>query len=210
VIASALRAMVPPGVAVVAGPVADFGGALFPEETAVVARAVDKRVAEFTAGRVAARQALLQIGVVAGALPKGPGGAVVWPAGTTGSLSHGGSMVAALAVRLGPMQALGVDVEPESERVDPLADTICTACEAEAARCWTLGLLRVFSAKEAAFKALYPQAGRLFGFHALEVTLEDGAFVARVVEALGPLEAGTQVAGRQALAGGFVLSAVAL
>jgi 4'-phosphopantetheinyl transferase EntD len=214
VIEPALRSLLPPEVAVVAGPVVGFTGPLFPPEQATIARAVPKRVAEFTAGRIAARRALSQAGVTAGALERGPGGAVVWPMGATGSISHGGGMVAALAVAQAgtaeDIATLGVDLEPLSDRAEGLVDTIATPDEAKRAREWEGGLLRVFSAKEAAFKALYPRVGAYFGFHALEVTLAKRGFVARLVRPLGDVATDAVVTGGQALAAGFVVSAVVL
>jgi 4'-phosphopantetheinyl transferase EntD len=214
VIRPALRSLLPPEVAVVAGPVSGFTGPLFPQEQAAIARAVPKRVAEFTAGRIAARWALSQAGVTTVALERGAGGAVVWPAGATGSISHGGGMVAAVAVaRVGvaaDVATLGVDLEPLSDRAEGLVETIATPEEADRARTWEGGLLRVFSAKEAAFKALYPRVGAYFGFHALEVTLADRGFVAQLTRPLGPAAAGATVTGGQAIAAGFVVSAVVL
>jgi 4'-phosphopantetheinyl transferase EntD len=210
VIAAALRAMLPATVAVAAGPVADLAGSLFPEEEAVVARAVAKRRDEFAAGRAAAREALALAGVAAGALPKGPGGAVVWPAGAVGSISHAGGMVAAVAARRDAVAALGIDLEVLSDRAEGVADAISDAGEAARARIWDWGLVRLFSAKEAAFKALYPAAGVLFGFDTLEVTLSERGFVARVMRQAGPVEPGVRVAGMQTLAGGFAVSAVVM
>ena len=213
-IGPALCSLLPPEVAVVTGPVAGLAGPLFPQEQAAIARALPKRVAEFTAGRIAARRALAQAGVMAGALERGPGGIVLWPDGATGSISHGGGMVAAVAVAQAGAAAdvatLGVDLEPLSDRAEGLADTIATPEEADRARSWEGGLLRVFSAKEAAFKALYPRVGAYFGFHALEVTLSDGGFAARLARPLGAVAEGTTVAGGQAVAQGFVVSAVVL
>jgi 4'-phosphopantetheinyl transferase EntD len=216
VIDPALRSILPATVAVVTGPVAGFlppGDplqALFPEEQAAVARAVPKRLTEYVAGRIAARRALSHLGVTVGALPKGPGGAPLWPPGIAASLSHGGGMVAAIAARTGDIATLGVDLEPLGPRADPLAGAICTPAEAAAARTHAHGILRVFSAKEAAFKALYPLAGTLFGFDALDVTLQDGGFRARLTRPLGPFAADLTIAGGQALAADFVLSAVVL
>ncbi len=123
-------------------------------------------------------------------------------------------MVAALAVaRVGKaadIATLGVDLEPLSDRADGLVETIATPEEAERARAWEGGLLRVFSAKEAAFKALYPRVGAYFGFNALEVTLAERGFVARLMRPLGKAAAGATVTGGQAVAAGFVVSALVL
>lgn len=209
-IAGALRAMLPPEVVVVAGPVSGFDGALWPEEREAVARALDKRLTEFTAGRVAARRALAELGVAECALPRGAGGAPVWPAGVVGSLSHSTGMVAAVVARAGAVAGLGVDLEAVDDRAEGMADMICVAGEAEAARAWEAGILRVFSAKEAAYKAMYPRVGAFFGFDSMQIALQGDGFSGRVLRDLGPVRAGTVVEGRQAMAAGFVVSAIAL
>jgi 4'-phosphopantetheinyl transferase EntD len=210
VIAETLRAMLPAEVALAAGPVSRFDGALWPEERAAVARALAKRLGEFTAGRVAARAALGALGVADCAIPRGEGGAPVWPAGVVGSLSHSAGMVAAVVARAGGVAALGVDLEAVDDRAEGMADMICVPGEAEAARPWEAGILRVFSAKEAAFKALHPRVGFHFGFDSMEMALGPEGFAGRVLRDLGPVGAGTVVAGRQAVVDGFVVTAIVM
>jgi 4'-phosphopantetheinyl transferase EntD len=127
-----------------------------------------------------------------------------------GSLSHGGGMVAAAASFSPAIAALGIDIEPLAPRADSLATAICTPDEALAARRHDHGILRAFSAKEAAFKALYPLTLTLFGFETLTVTLRQGGFTARLATPLGPLEPGWSLEGGQAVAQGFILSAAVI
>ena len=69
----------PPAVAV-AESFGDISGArLFPEEEAVVARAVDKRRREFTTARACARTALAGLGLPAAPIGRGERGAPGWP-----------------------------------------------------------------------------------------------------------------------------------
>ena len=59
--------------------------ALFPEEQAVIARAVAKRRGEFGTGRACARAALAKLGLPPAAILPGARGAPQWPAGVAGT-----------------------------------------------------------------------------------------------------------------------------
>jgi 4'-phosphopantetheinyl transferase EntD len=138
---------------------------LFPDEAASMARASAARLAEFTAGRLAARRALQAAGVPVAAIPRGTDRAPVWPRGLRGSISHAGGLAVAVVATDG--QSPGLDLEPLCD-LDP-------ALGAEIRRPDEDGdLLRLFSAKEAVFKALYPLTGVLFGFHGMHVDLSRG------------------------------------
>ena len=61
---------------------------LYPEEEAVVARAVAKRRREFTTVRACARTALARLGRPPAPIIPGPRGAPGWPPGIVGSMTH--------------------------------------------------------------------------------------------------------------------------
>lgn len=109
---AALRTLFPPGVAVAAERIVPSDASkLWPEEHAAVAGAVPARLAEFVAGRTAARRVLLALGQPAQALPMGPDRAAIWPGDIAGSIAH----AAGLAVAVGRLEAaLGVDIEEDS------------------------------------------------------------------------------------------------
>jgi enterobactin synthetase component D len=128
--------------------------------------AVERRRAEYLAGRLTAQVAL---GGDAAPL-MGQDKLPVWPKGLSGSLSHARGHVACL-IRSCP--GVGVDVEaiatgpglrailhkalrPEEEQL------FAALSESELSVQATL----VFSAKETLFKALYPRVGHVFGFQA--------------------------------------------
>ncbi|MBS0123389.1 4'-phosphopantetheinyl transferase family protein [Thetidibacter halocola] len=139
--------------------------ALFLQEAAAMARARPPRLAEFTAGRLAARRAMQAAGCPPAAIPQGADRAPIWPRGLRGSISHAGGL--AIAVIASDGQSPGLDLEPLTA-IDP-------ALAAEIRRPDEDGdLLRLFSAKEAAFKALYPLVGVMFGFHGMHVDLSRG------------------------------------
>jgi len=69
---------------------------LFLEEKQAVDRAVPKRQREFAAGRMAARQAMAQIGKTPAPIPVNTDRSPHWPEGVVGSISH--SLEIAVAV----------------------------------------------------------------------------------------------------------------
>lgn len=204
---SALAGLFPPGVAVAAVTIADNHPAPKAAEEAAIAQAVPARRAEFAAGRTAARMALAAFGLDGAAIPAGPDRAPRWPQGLQGSISHGAG-VAVAAVRDGA--PLGVDVE-WAEGVEPdLWPLVCAPDELAAlpregrAR----AVARVFSAKEAVFKAQYPLTRAMIGFEALSVRLTERGFTARFTETVGCFAAGHAMTGRHAQLGDVIVSGV--
>lgn len=135
-------------------------------------RAAPKRLGEFLAGRLAARQALQSFGLGDHVVAIGSAREPRWPAGFEGSISHSllqGRGMALCAVRPG-QAGMGLDLEAwlEDEQACELWPGIVDHIEwARLQRCPlgpALGLTLVFSAKESLFKALYPRVGRYFDF----------------------------------------------
>jgi 4'-phosphopantetheinyl transferase EntD len=162
---------------------------LFPEEEALVARAVDRRRREFATVRACARAALARLGLPAVPILPGQRGAPVWPEGVVGSMSHcDGYRVCALA-RGADLAAIGVDAEPN----EPVPDGVLEAVSDAAERAWVaeLAVARpdvawdrlLFSAKEAVYKAWSPLTRRWLDFSEATVTVDPGAgtFVARLL-----------------------------
>ncbi|MGK4473901.1 4'-phosphopantetheinyl transferase family protein [Aeromonas molluscorum] len=139
-------------------------------------RAAPKRLGEFLAGRLAAREALRPFGLAGSTVAIGAAREPLWPAGMEGSISHSvlaGQGVALCGVRpaeggmgldleawLGPEQGSqlwpGIVDEDEWGRLEAGARAVGLS-RAE-------GLTLVFSAKESLFKALHPRVGRYFDF----------------------------------------------
>lgn len=142
---------------------------LFPDEESAVRGAMDKRRLEFSAGRAAARAALAQIGVAAGPIPCGPDRAAVWPAGVAASITHAGGVAVAVAAHNARAAGLGVDIEPLRELAPELARRIAAPSELAAlAAPPGLAALRLFSLKEAAYKAQYALSRRFLDFDAAQ------------------------------------------
>ncbi|MBQ0758913.1 MAG: 4'-phosphopantetheinyl transferase EntD [Zhongshania sp.] len=151
---------------------------LFPayeiELPAVLAAASNTRKAEFLAGRVAAKYALTELGLMPDTIGIGKHRNPLWPHSVLGSISHHRGNVFCLMMRrpvTGVLNiALGIDVESMMSLDDAmrLGASVCSADERRLAAQHfsdqTLSLTLIFSAKEALFKALYPLIGSYFDF----------------------------------------------
>ncbi|MEU6059961.1 4'-phosphopantetheinyl transferase superfamily protein [Streptomyces sp. NPDC047097] len=190
---------------------------LFPEEEAVIARAVAKRRVEFTTVRACAREALAKLGYPPAPLLPGERGAPGWPDGVVGSMTHCAGYRAATVARVGDVAALGIDAEPDApvpegvlEAIARPEDLTAMAALPTGGPAWDRVL---FSAKESVYKAWFPLARRFLDFQEASVAiLADGTFEARILvpgpELLGrPL---TGFSGRWMAKGGLVLTAIAV
>ncbi|MEU6275393.1 4'-phosphopantetheinyl transferase superfamily protein [Streptomyces populi] len=148
---------------------------LYPEELAVVSRAVGKRRREFASVRVCARRAMEKLGVAPAPVLPGERGAPQWPAGVVGSMTHCEGYAAAALVRAGDLASLGIDAEPHLALPDGVLETI--ALPAESARLERLGARTsavhwdrlLFSAKEAVYKAWFPLTGKWLDFSEADI-----------------------------------------
>jgi 4'-phosphopantetheinyl transferase EntD len=191
---------------------------LFPEEEAVIARAVAKRRNEFAAARACARAALARLGEPPVPILPGPRREPLWPPGITGSITHCDGYRAAAVARTTDIITLGVDAEPDQPLPDGVLETI--ALPGERARltalpgasvCWDRLL---FSAKESVYKTWFPLAQRWLGFEEADIGIDPlaGTFTARLLVP-GPLVAGsplTTLHGRWLAGHGLVMTAIAL
>lgn len=151
-------------------------------ESAAVERAVDGRRREFATGRRLAHACLRELGLDDGPLLVGPDRGPTWPAGATGSISHGAGRCVVTVARTTDVEALGVDVEEGGPLEARLIDAVLTANErarlaAGGADVATLAK-QVFCAKEAFYKAVAPRVGRVLEFGEVEVELDGSRFVA--------------------------------
>lgn len=142
---------------------------LFPEEAASLARAVPKRVGEFAGGRLAARRALAELGIVDFPLRVGPDRRPLWPDAVVGSITHTEGLCAAVAAGQGAILSLGLDTELAGEVKRELWRGICVGAEIA----WLESLPQalqsafatlIFSAKESFYKCQYPLTGQFLSF----------------------------------------------
>ena len=193
-LAAALRAILPAGMA--------LGGAGVPEPLwpGEAIAAVPHRLAEFAAGRTAARRAMAALGVPMATIPMGEDRAPIWPQGVVGSISHCAGACMAVAGRPSDFAGIGLDLEPAQPLARDLWPTILRPEEVAADG---LDALRIFVAKEAAYKAQYPLSRQLFDFQALNITFQDQYFMARFMQAVPPFSVGDVLRGRIIESSGF-------
>jgi 4'-phosphopantetheinyl transferase EntD len=172
--AKLIERIVPPVVRVVEGERPPQDVSLFPEESAIIRNAAEKRRRDFRAGRACARLALAALGVHGTAIPSGPRREPLWPPGIVGSITHCPGYVAAAVTLREHLLALGIDAEERGAAGSDLEPFICTPAELDRYRDLEYPHWRtlVFSAKESLFKALYPLRHFELEFADVEVALE--------------------------------------
>jgi 4'-phosphopantetheinyl transferase EntD len=189
------------------------GGVLFPEEEALIGRAVDKRRREFTTARVCARAAMAALGLPPAPVLPGQRGMPGWPEGVVGSMTHcAGYRAAALAHRR-DMLTIGIDAEVHEALPAGVLDLVSLPAERARLRqlsadepgvCWDRLL---FSVKESVYKAWFPLTRTWLDFEQADVTLgPSGQFTATLLVP-APVPG---FAGRWLVRDGLVLTAIAV
>jgi 4'-phosphopantetheinyl transferase EntD len=148
----------------------DIEHELSPEEARYVTCAVEQRRREFAAGRACARRALAALGIAAGSLGRRRDRAPAWPEGTVGSISHCRHFACAVASRT--LAGIGVDVECVGQIPRALQATLFTPKERLLLDEEVSDATLLFSAKEAAFKAVAPTLGVHIAFGDVEVRVD--------------------------------------
>lgn len=148
---------------------------LFNEEEETAVGMGEQRRIEFALGRQCARMALTVFGLPPAALPRGSGGAPVWPTGYTGSISHSTDFYCAVAGKTSDVKGLGIDVEPIQRFEPELIDLICSRDETRRISVLTkvpgVDWANIFFvAKEAIYKCLFPLHGAFLEFR--EISLD--------------------------------------
>ncbi|KPI14680.1 4'-phosphopantetheinyl transferase [Actinobacteria bacterium OK074] len=153
---------------------------LYPEEEALIVRAVAKRRREFTAVRACARRAMDKLGVPPQPVLPGERGAPQWPDGIVGSMTHCDGYCAAALVRATELASLGIDAEPHAVLPDGVLDSV--ALPAERTRLRELAAAHpavhwdrlLFSAKESVYKAWFPLTGKWLDFAEADIEVFPG------------------------------------
>lgn len=203
----AAERILPEGVALGAADPRGAPHGLWADET--LGPVVPKRLAEYVAGRRAARAALRKLGVAECAIPSGADRAPVWPTGIVGSISHTDKACLSIVSKDSQYAGLGVDIELATPLTPDIASSILV--QEDLATCQSmLDATIIFAVKEAVYKAQFPITKLLFGFDALGVSLSADRFTAQFLTAQGRFHAGHKVTGRWALADGHVLVIAAI
>ena len=155
--------------------------ALWPAEAVAVRNAVAAVRQRSGAARHLARLLLAQCGRAPVAIPRaGSGaslGAPVWPAGFVGAMAHDATHAVVALARAADVHGIGIDIEPAEPLPADLAVRVMTDTEQRLGAGDALFGRRMFVAKEAVFKALFPRHGRFLDFHDIEI--DAGAGMAR-------------------------------
>ena len=190
------------------------------EMPASIQRSVAKRQAEFLAGRLCARAALLHLDGTCATPAIGEDRAPVWPAHIAGAITHSNGRAGAVVALKSEWQGLGIDLENllSDERARRLVKEILTpaeqsrmadGCPEDVALVVTL----TFSIKESLFKALFPLVGQRFYFEHAEVLSwsKDGHVRLRLLTDLSTeWHHGKEIEGQFAVYEGQLLSLVAI
>lgn len=194
---------------------------MFPEEWALVAKAVPQRQKEFGTVRGCAREALAELGFAPAPLLPGPGREPRWPAGIVGAMTHCAGYRAVAVARSTEVRTIGLDAEPHLPLNDPGVLKLVTL-PAERPRLARLAAVQpevcwdrlIFSAKESVYKAWYPLTRRWLDFQEAELTFDptDATFTARLLVP-GPVLDGHEVTefhGRWLIGSGLVVTSIAM
>jgi enterobactin synthetase component D len=152
------------------------------------------------------------------------GGAPVWPAGLTGSITHTDDFASAAVAWTTDTLSLGIDTERvmSDEQARDVGDVI--ASPSELRQCRVAGipprdaLTLVFSAKESIFKCLHPLVGHMFELGdvrivgvSASVDATSSMFHARIVNSLGAaFPVGTLLDGHFAIESPLVHTGISL
>jgi 4'-phosphopantetheinyl transferase EntD len=171
-----------------------------------------------TNARTCARRALAGLGIAETAIPRGPKGQPIWPAGVVGSITHTTGYYAAAVAHAAKIRSIGVDAEVHGELPDGVLRHIAFGPELD----WLAGRDHgevwwdrlLFSAKESVYKAWFPLTGRWLGFEDAEITIDpaEHTFAATILidgtALTGPPL--TTMSGRWLVRDGLVLTAITL
>ncbi len=157
-----------------------------------------KRRVEFLAGRHCAHKAIHQLAprLPWQEIPINDAGLPLWPDGIVGSITHAGGFASA-AVAL-DRDAISIGIDSEGLMTKDMASEIAWLVATQSELAETMAQTRLeendaltllFSAKEAAFKCLYPMTGLFFTFLEIEVLIAEAApagFTVHVPAAYSP------------------------
>lgn len=183
---------------------------------------VNKRRAEYLAGRLSAADAIRKLCGFWSTPGTSDYGAPVWPVGLIGSISHSSNYVVSVVIRAEKkLIGIGVDLEGiiTTDQVKLLMDTVLLPDEInkfivnKSEWIKQVNCTLVFSLKESLFKALYPIVRKRFYYEAVTIlncSLGGVACLCVAEDVSSSINCGFQVSGYACLYGGKVLTVVFL
>ncbi len=172
-LATALRQILPQRISVAAIDMDDVDmSAVFRD--LVLDGAAVRRQQQFAAGRIAAWQAIEASGHAPAYPARGDDREPLWPDGVVGSISHTDRYALAAAASSMETMSVGVDLEALRELHSGLRRKLLT--EGEISRLQSAGcyddeqVLKFFSLKESAYKAVFPFFRQFLDFREVEIT----------------------------------------
>jgi enterobactin synthetase component D len=142
-------------------------------------RSVEKRKAEYLAGRYCAKHALQAVGSDVLFIPSGEHREPLWPKGIAGSISHSNEFAVACVSRSSRISGVGIDLEEvvDSDTMHKIQRMILTDRDRELIANLEMSEVHyfsmVFSLKESFFKAAFSQVGSYFDFDAISMVAVD-------------------------------------
>jgi len=141
-----------------------------------MSRAVQKRKAEYIAGRYCARKSLAAININNQTVESSEDRAPIWPQGVIGSITHSSGYASAVVAKKGELRGIGIDSEKciKDKTSRNISSHILTENETFEANTHVaanehLYLTLVFSAKESIYKCLNPLVKQFFDFKHAEI-----------------------------------------
>ena len=151
----------------------DFLSIHFPNS---LTNSVEKRQAEFLAGRHSANLALRTKGIHEQTIAVGQDRCPIWPENISASITHTHNSAICVAAYKKNYHQLGIDLECwlSHKIIEEIKPSVIRAQEEKIIKKSLLGFDKaftlVFSAKESLFKSLYPDVGYYFDFKAAAIT----------------------------------------
>lgn len=142
-----------------------------------------RRRAEFFAGRAVAHETLESHGLRKPKVLRGHDGEPLWPSRIVGSIAHTDDFAGAVSASSSVYRSIGFDMEPclSKEVAEEIMGEIATTAELEQActreTCFSDKLTRIYVAKEAAFKAIFPLEANDWQFTDFQVVTAQSGFV---------------------------------
>ena len=159
--------------ALVMSPIGDYQSHLFAAEQARCRQMTRARALSFSTGRHCAHAALRAIDVTPVAIAS-KNRAPLWPDTVVGSITHSREIAACIAI-IGSSEVagVGIDIEQEGRIKAKLHRALFTDAERIQLEGYSFDAAALyFSAKEAAYKAIYPLGQKFIGFHEAVVQVQ--------------------------------------